>query len=141
MYRFSHYAGLLLLLLCLALAGVEVWARGETPKNIGIDETYALLMEQPSGIVIVDVRTPAEYLQGHLPGARNLDFTSPTFVEEAKGLPRDSQILLYCRSGTRSAGAASLLQQEGFTKIMNMQGGLEAWQRAGRPLEAGLPAR
>lgn len=141
MSRISVYAALPALFLMLALGASQIWARGEAPKQIDISAAQALLAEQPAGFVIVDVRTPDEYMQGHLQGARNLDYTSPTFLEEAKALPKDMPIMLYCRGGTRSAGAASLLQKEGFTSLMNMQGGLEAWQRAGLPVETGTPAR
>lgn len=141
MSRISVYAALLTLFLYLALIVPQTWARGEAPKQISVNEAQALLGEQPAGLVIVDVRTPAEYMQGHLQGARNLDYSNPAFAQEAKNLPKDSPILLYCRGGTRSAGAASLLQQEGFTRLMNMQGGLEAWQKAGLPVDTGVPAR
>lgn len=140
MARIFIYAASPILFLALALGASQIWARGEAPKQIDINEAQAVLAEQPAGLVIVDVRTPAEYLQGHLRGARNLDYTNPAFIDEARTLPKDRPILLYCRGGTRSAGAASVLQKEGFSRLMNMQGGLDAWQRAGLPVETGIPA-
>jgi rhodanese-related sulfurtransferase len=85
-----------------------------------------------SAQVLIDVRTPAEYADGHVPGAKNipLDQIGSRMAE----LPTDQEIYLVCRSGSRSARAASLLSAEG-RQTVNVAGGTLAWQRAGKAVE------
>ncbi|NCT70510.1 MAG: sulfurtransferase [Xanthomonadaceae bacterium] len=101
------------------------------------------LVEQRSGIVI-DVREPAEYAQGHLPGAINLPRGVLEFqihahpamactASEALAVP-DRDVVLYCLTGGRSALAAESLQSLGFTRVRSLAGGLTAWRNAGHPL-------
>ncbi|MEA4945921.1 MAG: rhodanese-like domain-containing protein [Propionicimonas sp.] len=65
--------------------------------------------------VIIDVRTPAEYAEGHLEGAINLDVQADSFAQQLTELAGDGTYVVYCRSGRRSAQAAALLQQAGLT--------------------------
>ncbi|WP_299341981.1 rhodanese-like domain-containing protein [uncultured Pseudoxanthomonas sp.] len=94
--------------------------------------------------VLIDVREPAEYVQGHLPGAINLPRGVLEFqihahpamacdTSEALALP-DRELILYCLTGGRSALAADSLQALGFTRVRSLAGGLTAWRNAGHPL-------
>jgi hydroxyacylglutathione hydrolase len=85
------------------------------------------------GRTIVDVRGIAEWRAGHLPGATHLFLGD--LVENSAPIPHDTPIAVYCQGGTRSAIAASLLQAKGFTKIVNVTGGITAWRGAGLPVE------
>lgn len=92
----------------------------------------ALYQAAAQGVLIVDVRTPMEFAQGHVPGAVNLP------VEEvsrwAKDLPKDRPVYLYCRSGRRSLQAAEYLARQGYRNLYNLEGGILAIERAGYPL-------
>ncbi len=101
------------------------------------------LAAQRSGILI-DVREPAEYAQGHLPGAVNLPRGVLEFqihahpamactTSEALAAP-DRDVVLYCLTGGRSALAAQSLQSLGSTRVRSLAGGLTAWRNAGHPL-------
>lgn len=103
--------------------------------DIGVQEARALLADPPEGLVILDVRTPQEYRQGHLAGARNMDFFGAGFEREAEALPKDAPVLLYCKSGRRSAAAAEALAETGHGRVLNLSGGVEGWKKAGLPLE------
>ncbi len=85
------------------------------------------------GVVVVDVRTPAEYLQGHVPRAVNLPLQE---IEDwYKDLPTDKEIYLVCRSGHRSAQAMEFLKKHGFKgKVKSVKGGTLAWAQEGYPL-------
>ena len=94
--------------------------------------------------VLIDVREPAEYAQGHLPGAINLPRGVLEFqihahpamactTSEALAVA-DRELVLYCRTGGRSALAADSLQALGFTRVRSLAGGLTAWRNAGHPL-------
>lgn len=82
---------------------------------------------------LLDVRTPEEYAEGHLPGAKLLDFKAPDFAAKLEDLPKGNTYLVYCRSGMRSAKAAALMREKGFPAVLNMQGGILEWQKAKLP--------
>ncbi len=87
-----------------------------------------------SSVVILDVRTAAEFAEGHLLGAILIDQGQSYFVEKAKAtLPIDKKIAIYCRSGRRSANAAGKLGDIGY-KCVNLKGGIIAWKEAGKPV-------
>jgi rhodanese-related sulfurtransferase len=86
-------------------------------------------------VVVLDVRTPKEFAAGHLPGAVNLDWTSPDFAKRAGALARDKTYLVYCATGRRSALACDKMSQLKFKQLHNLSGGFRAWQSAGKPVE------
>ena len=114
----------LALLLFLAACGPK-----GSYENVGPEELSEALA---AGAVVVDVRTPGEFAQGHVPGAINLP------VEEvarwADRIPKDRPVYLYCRSGNRSRKAAEYLARKGYTNLYNVEGGVLAIARAGYPL-------
>lgn len=86
---------------------------------------------------ILDVRTPAEYAQGHIPGSTLIPHTE--IERRAAELPADkaTPIFVYCRSGSRSAVASDALVELGYTNVINMDGGYPDWARAGYPTQTG----
>jgi len=117
---------------------VEAGASGlpvfDSPRLVGAAEAQSLLAAPPAGMVVLDVRTPEAFAAGYLDGAAVIDFRAPTFVDEVSRLDRDAPILLYCRSGNRSADAVAAMVDLGFTDITELDGGVIAWQDAGLPL-------
>lgn len=83
-----------------------------------------------SGIVILDVRTPAEWKEGVLEGAVLLNFYSDAFKEELTKIDPDKKVYIYCRSGGRSAKAAQILSENGYSEVYNLLGGIGAWNEA-----------
>ena len=83
------------------------------------------------GTVLVDVRTPEEYAEGHLPGAVNLDVQSPEFPALIAELDPETTYAVYCRSGNRSAAALAMMSQAGIAQTYHLGGGIGAWQEAG----------
>ena len=96
-------------------------------KNISINEVPENLKKKA---VLVDVRTPGEYAEGHLPEALNIDVNGEGFIEKMAKVRKNKNVLLYCRSGKRSARAASILDSLGYTKVYNLEGGYIAWDEA-----------
>ena len=78
------------------------------------------------GAVLLDVRTPQEYAQGHIPGSKNIPLQT---LHDAEGAIQDkgTPLYVYCQSGARSSQAASLLRQMGYTNVTNI-GGIAAWR-------------
>ncbi|MEZ7197405.1 rhodanese-like domain-containing protein [Pseudodesulfovibrio karagichevae] len=85
-------------------------------------------------IRVLDIRTPAEYAEGHIRGALNLDFLSADFAERLGRLDRDAKYLVYCRSGNRSARAMKVFGRLGFSRVLHMSRGIRDWQGQGLPL-------
>jgi len=78
-------------------------------------------------IQLVDVRTPEEFKEGHIKGAKNIDFFSEDFITQFEALDKNEPVYIYCRSGNRSAKASKKLSEAGFKKIIDLQGGYKAW--------------
>ncbi len=100
--------------------------------DIGAAELIEVVGEPET--VIIDVRTPVEYAEGHVPGALNIDIASPTFNDEIAALPTDQTYVVYCRSGNRSAQAATIMADAGFSDVYNVDAGLATLASAGVPL-------
>lgn len=94
---------------------------------------FAELARKPD-VVILDVRTAKEFKEGHIENAMNIDVKQSDFLEQSKAaLPKGKTIAVYCRSGRRSADAATQLASEGYT-VVNLAGGIMAWSDAGMPI-------
>lgn len=96
-------------------------------------EAFAAAMVRPDTILL-DVRTTAEFAEGHLAGARNPDVESPDFETKVAALDRKVPYAVYCRSGNRSATAVEIMRGLGFTSTYHLGGGIGAWQASGRPV-------
>lgn len=80
-------------------------------------------------VKIIDVRRPDEYASGHLEGAINADVSNlPMFNQFLETYDKNDKYLVYCRSGNRSSQAMKLMEEKGFTSIINLSGGILAWQ-------------
>ena len=117
--------------------GVDSWRAAGLPLGAIEQVSVAQLKEQIAGsdLQIVDVRRPAEYVGGHVPHAVNAPLAS---LEKSLGplpLEKDKLTAVICAGGYRSSAAASLLQQQGFSKLINISGGTGAWVNAGYPVE------
>ena len=115
-----------LLLSVLFLAGCALPAEQEVSyRQINMDEAIAM-MEEESGYIILDVRTPEEFAERHIPRAINIP-NETISTEEIPELPdKDQLILVYCRSGNRSKQASEKLAALGYTNIVEF-GGINDW--------------
>ena len=82
-------------------------------------------------VLLLDVRTPAEFAVGHIVGATNIDFESGNFAKDITRFDKSKSYALYCRSGNRSGQATSLMAKDGFKSLFNLNGGIIEWQGAG----------
>jgi len=80
-------------------------------------------------VQLVDVRTPEEFLTGHIENAKNINFNDSNFKNAiSSSLNKNKPVALYCRSGRRSASALTILKEMGFTTIYDLEGGFLNWQ-------------
>lgn len=78
--------------------------------------------------ILVDVRTPEEYHAGHLDNALNINWFDEDFVDQFKDIEKEKTIYVYCKVGGRSAKAQEKLQALGYKKVINLEGGYDAWK-------------
>ncbi len=90
-------------------------------------------MMKNASVQLVDVREPWEYQKGHIPGAQLIPVSS-VFARREE-LSRDTDIIFACAVGQRSALACEMAAAAGLTRLFNLEGGTEAWIKAGLPVE------
>ncbi len=105
--------------------------RKSTVKNISANELNQMVSNEPHP-VLVDVREPWEYQQGHVPNTLHIPLGQLP-AQWSKLDPKKPTVLI-CAHGNRSQSAAAFLERNGFTELYNLQGGTAAWQRSGLPL-------
>lgn len=136
MLRFQEIEGNYMKKLILAVVGVvsatlfltscssDSSAQKVSPKE------FSEVISDPS-VVILDVRTPQEFAEGHLANAINIDFQSGNFEQEIASLDKSKTYAVYCRSSNRSGQAVKVMADAGFTSMYDMDGGIVDWQAAG----------
>ena len=112
-------------LAAILLAGCSAPKETASYRQISMDEAITM-MEEESGYIILDVRTPEEFADKHIPGAVNIP-NETIATEEIPELPdKDQLILVYCRSGNRSKQASEKLADMGYTNVVEF-GGINSW--------------
>jgi rhodanese-related sulfurtransferase len=98
-------------------------------RNIDVAEWEKL--RKDASVVVLDVRTAEEFADGHMPGAINLDIRGGKFAETLAGLDKSKTYLVHCAVGGRSAKACGQMDGMKFDKVLNLSGGITAWEAAG----------
>lgn len=95
-------------------------------KRLNVEQ-FKKAIEDPS-VQILDVRTPKEFMEGHIPNAKNLNvLDTSNFKLQIQKLNPEKPIYLYCRSGKRSLTALRILEKKGFINAFDLKGGYIAW--------------
>jgi rhodanese-related sulfurtransferase len=84
--------------------------------------------------IVLDVRRTVEFTSGHIPGAVQIDWNGPDFEQKVSALDKSKMYLVYCAVGGRSSRACEKMSQLGFAKVYNLEGGIIAWKKAGKPV-------
>lgn len=107
----------------------------QTIEDITPQEAFTLIQNNQNNpdFVIIDVRTPEEFADGHIENAINIDFRSETFRDKLNELDKDKTYLIYCRSGVRSKNALDMMEELNFREAYNMLGGIISWKAEGLP--------
>src|SRR5687768_600257 len=125
---------LLGLLLTISLLGADAPAtRPAGRRDVGVEE-FEKLWKEKKGVVL-DVRTAKEYQAGHIPGAVNIDINASDFEKKLADLDKGKTYLVHCASGVRSVRACEKMNRMEFKQLINLQGGMKAWEKAGKPVE------
>ena len=126
-------AGLALVLM-IAAAVVPVGA-GSRVTDVTVEQAHELIQKQSgkSDFVILDVRTPAEFREGHIEGVVLLDISASEFETRLSALDHAKTYLVYCRTGNRSSRAVQTMERLGFRSIYHMHQGIVGWQQKKLP--------
>jgi rhodanese-related sulfurtransferase len=122
----------------IAILGVSVFfltgcgSSSESTTNQGVAEFAKTVSD--SSVVVLDVRTPAEFMSGHLANAINIDVEGMQFNSDVAKLDKSKTYAVYCRSGRRSVIATDEMSKLGFKTLFNLEGGTGAWSAAGQTL-------
>ena len=135
----------LMLALGLGFSAAAFTTQAQTPPSVDkpaakpethlVEPAEAKQLIADKKVVILDVRTPQEFADGHIAGAINLDFRDKDFAAKVAKLDKDKTYLVHCAAGVRSAKACDIMMPLSFKSLYDMKGGLSAWQKAGYPLE------
>ncbi|MGI9532173.1 rhodanese-like domain-containing protein [Lutimonas sp.] len=129
----SHY-------LFIALLSISLVSCGQKQKKGSATEeaetTISLispseLNNRNEDILIIDVRTPEEFASGHLENSVNIDYKADNFEELVGELDRNQDVYVYCKVGGRSGRSAKVLEDLGFKKVYDLDGGIIAWEKDG----------
>lgn len=101
------------------------------PRDVNVHTVQ--ILHARDDVEILDVREPAEYENGHIPGATLLPANQ--IDDRLDEVPTDKAVIVVCQSGRRSEQAATSLEESGFDNILHMTGGVRAWTRAGFEIE------
>ena len=109
---------------------------GQTNKFKTVDVAEFAKAVADTSYIVLDVRTPAEYAEGHIPGTHfNIDVLEDSYTEIAlNSLPKEKPVALYCRSGNRSKNAARILAENGY-QVLELGTGFRGWEAAGNKIE------
>jgi thioredoxin 1 len=94
---------------------------------------FAEKIKMINSAVIIDVRTPEEYSNGHLQNAKNIDWNGSDFEKRISQLDISKPVFVYCLSGGRSSSAAEKMRTIGFSKVYELKGGILKWRSSGLP--------
>ncbi|GGB80251.1 hypothetical protein GCM10007424_20460 [Flavobacterium suaedae] len=83
---------------------------------------------------IIDVRTEKEYNAGHIKNAINMHLYDKDFEKQLETLDKDQRVYVYCKAGGRSAEAVNIMKEKGFKRVIELDGGIDAWLEAKKPV-------
>ncbi len=126
-------------ILCILLFPSQIWANatkvsGKIYQAATSQDVFTLLQQTSTPFIILDIRTPKEFVQGHILGAQLLDFFAPDFREKLAKLDKKASYIVYCRTGHRSTQALALMQELDFQNVIHMHDGIVGWKKNHLPL-------
>ncbi len=120
--------------LILLLSILSISTKAQTIKKLD-PQNFEKQLKESKDPILVDVRTPGEYAQGHLANAVLIDIYSDDFKTRVGKLDKSKPVFVYCKAGSRSGSAVGVFTEMGFKEIYDLSGGITAWQRASKPIE------
>ena len=123
----------------LSLTALVPLMAGSPITEVTVEQAQKLMQQRArqKDFVVLDVRTPGEFSEGHLAGAVNVDLLAPDFAARLSAMDRGKSYLVYCRTGNRSTKAVHTMEQLGFRTVYHMRDGIVGWEKKGLALSRG----
>ena len=118
----------LFLVLGLNTSCLDSATDSSTVKLVTAEEMQSIL--ELEDVQLIDVRTPKEHDEMHIVDSQNIDFMSPTFDDDISKLDKKKPVILYCKSGGRSAKCSKKMKDAGFEKVYDLEGGISKWKHS-----------
>ncbi len=125
-------------LACLVVLVITACKDGNNQSTFNVELVSVLEMEEAikaDDVQLIDVRSKAEFTSGHIKNAKNIVYQGENWDQQVASLDKDKPVYVYCAKGVRSAKCASLLEEAGFTKIFDLNGGVTKWINEGKEVE------
>jgi thioredoxin 1 len=126
-YLFGFFIGTAIMLLSCSN---QQQGQTETAVVKLVPKDFSDKITELSDAVIVDVRTPEEFSEGHLSNAKNINWNGSDFQSQMATLDKTKPVMVYCKVGGRSGSAAAYMQANGFKEIYELDGGIMQWNKA-----------
>lgn len=120
----------------LVLVGIVACESQATHEPVDAFQFSEMIASDQHGIIL-DVRTSAEYMEGHIPDAKNMNYYDDNFESELDKLDKDKAYFVYCTVGGRSGSVATIMIQKGFKHVHDLLGGIDSWETNGLPITSG----
>lgn len=115
-----------------SLVALLGWA-ADKAKHVNAEQAAKLIQE--GRVAVLDVRTADEFKEGHVDGAANIDILEPGFADKLAKLDKSKPLLVHCQAGGRSTRALPTLEKLGFQEVYHLDGGMNDWVKAGKPVK------
>lgn len=111
------------------------WSFGQSGSESLPPKVFNKKAQKKQDAVILDVRTPEEFKEGHIENAINVDiYDDDDFEKKISTLDRNKTYFVYCKAGVRSSRAVEKMKSQGFKNLVNLEGGIDAWKEEGLPI-------
>lgn len=120
--------------LILLMTTISFFVQAQSVKQLD-PQNFEKKIKESKEPILIDVRTPGEFAQGHLANAVLIDIRSDDFKSRVGKLDKSKPVFVYCKAGSRSSSAVDIMKDLGFKEIYDLNGGIAAWQQANKPIE------
>lgn len=124
----------LVLVLAVLVTACSSGSDTATIELVSPEQAAQVIEDAPSGLVVLDIRTPEEFNEARLDGATNIDYYDADFADQLDTLDKNDPYVMYCRSGNRSSDAVKTMKDLGFTEVYEIDGGIVNWYESGYPV-------
>ena len=122
--------------LMLTVVVLTVSCKNDQSENIEVVTPEEMQeISELEDVQLIDLRTPQEFDTGHIASSQNIDYFSDTFEEDIQKLDKSKPVVVYCKSGKKSAECADKMKDNGFVKIYDLDGGIAKWKYKGFNIE------
>ncbi|SMG32543.1 rhodanese-like domain-containing protein [Paraburkholderia susongensis] len=131
---FTDYINLVLIAVVLISGGLLLWPTISRRGRGGLSAAEATQLINRRNAAVIDLRPSADYAKGHLPSARHFELAELQTKVAQLAKNKSNPVLLVCQTGQQSNKAARIVQEAGYAEVHVLEGGVDAWQKAGMPV-------